>query len=107
MMRNLFCVVIILISMLVILIANAADLQAAGRESARGDLFYNFYVSPVGYPSVGAQLYPCPRPAPQVVGRTYITYQPLMPHEFLYHHHRRYKSYHSDTGTTRVNVWWH
>ena len=60
------------------------------RHSTPGDLFYNYYVPPVGPSSVGAELYPCPRPTPPLVGHTYITYQPLMPHEFLYKHHRHY-----------------
>ncbi len=107
MIRSLLCAVIIFLTMLAALNCNTAAVQAAGRESAPGDLFYNFYVPPVGYPSVGAQLYPSPRPTPPLVGWTYVTYQPLMPHEFLYHHHRVYKTYHYDTGPTRTSVWWH
>lgn len=77
------------------------------RHSTAGDLFYNYYVPPVGYGSVGAQLYPCPRPTPPWVGHTYITYQPLMPHEFLYKHHRIYKTKHVDAPRTRTRVrWW-
>ncbi len=53
-------------------------------------LFYNYYVGPPGVP---AQLYPMPRPTPAYVGQVWITYPPLMPHEFLYHHHRRYYKY--------------
>jgi hypothetical protein len=53
-------------------------------------LFYNYYVGPPGVP---AQLYPMPRPTPAYVGQVWITYPPLMPHEFLYHHHRRYYRY--------------
>jgi hypothetical protein len=53
-------------------------------------LFYNYYVGPPGVP---AQLYPMPRPTPANVGQVWITYPPLMPHEFLYHHHRRYYRY--------------
>ena len=53
-------------------------------------LFYNYYVGPPGVP---AQLYPMPRPTPAFVGQVWITYPPLMPHEFLYHHHRRYYKY--------------
>jgi hypothetical protein len=40
------------------------------------------------------------------VGHTYVTYQPLMPHEFLYKHHRVYKTKHADAPRTRTSVWW-
>ena len=76
------------------------------RHSTAGDLFYNEYVPPVGCGSVGAQLYPCPRPTPPLVGHTYITYQPLMPQEFLYKHHRVYTTKHEDAPKTRTNVHW-
>ena len=76
------------------------------RHSTSGDLFYNYYVPPVGDGSVGAQMYPCPRPTPPLVGHTYITYQPLMPHEFLYKHHRVYKTVHEDAPRTRTSVHW-
>jgi hypothetical protein len=103
MIRSLFCAMMISVALLVFLSGN----PASGRESAPGDLFYNFYVPPVGAQSVGAALYPCPRPTPPVVGWTYITYQPLMPHEFLYHHYRTYTCYHSDAKRTQTSVWWH
>ena len=66
----------------------------------------NYYVQPDGYPSVGAQLYLCPRPAPPLVGQTYITYPPLAPHEFLYHHSRVYWTNHADARRTRTSVHW-
>jgi hypothetical protein len=80
--------------------------QAQARQSTSGDLFYNYYVPPVGYGSVGADLYPCPRPTPPLVGHTYVTYQPLMPHEFLYTHHRVYRTGHADAPPTRTSVQW-
>jgi hypothetical protein len=80
--------------------------QAQARQSTSGDLFYNYYVPPVGYGSVGAELYPCPRPTPPLVGHTYVTYQPLMPHEFLYQHHRVYWTGHADAPPTRTSVHW-
>jgi hypothetical protein len=107
MIRSFLCAMIVFITMLAVFGGNPAAVQAADRQSAPGDLFYNFYVPPVGYQSVGAELYPCPRPVPPLVGYTYITYQPLMPHEFLYHHRRTYAYYHSDDGKTRTSVWWH
>ena len=79
----------------------AVNCIGAGRASAqdycsRGfspDLFYNYYVAPVPcgcYGAMGAQLYVSPRPVPPLVGHTYITYQPLLPQEFLYAHSRTY-----------------
>lgn len=53
-----------------------------------------------------ARLYPSPRPTPPLVGRTSITYQPLAPHEFLYEHHRVYRTSHGAAGTTRTSVRW-
>lgn len=68
------------------------------------DLFYNYYVPPT-CGGVGAELYLSPRPVPAHVGHTYITYQPLMPHEFLYAHHRTYHRYYNGgQGLTRTHV---
>ena len=91
---------------------NQAHAQDYCGPYSRPDLFYNYYVPPVVCPctggAAGAELYPCPRPTPPLVGQTYITYQPLDPHEFLYRHHR---SYYRDNGpyagVTHVHVcWW-
>jgi hypothetical protein len=77
---------------------------------SRPDLFYNYYVPPVAccwHGGEGAQLYPCPRPTPPLVGETYITYQPLDPHEFLYRHHRcYYRDNGPYAGVTKTHVWW-
>ncbi len=68
------------------------------------DLFYNYYVPPT-CGGVGAELYISPRPVPPHAGHTYITYQPLYPHEFMYHHHRTYhRYYNSGQGLTRTHV---
>ena len=71
------------------------------------DLFYNFYIPPT-CGGVGAELYPSPFPVPAHVGHTYYTYQPFMPHEFLYKHHRTYHRYYNEgRGLTRTSVrWW-
>jgi hypothetical protein len=71
------------------------------------DLFYNFYVPPT-CGGVGVGIYPAPLPVPAHVGHTYYTYQPLMPHEFLYQHHRTYHRYYNEgRGLTRTSVhWW-
>jgi hypothetical protein len=76
------------------------------------DLFYNYYAAPVPCSTnpgaVGAQLYVSPRPVPPWVGHTYITYPPLLPHEFLYHHRRTYYRGHGPHGgLTRTTVRWH
>ncbi len=76
------------------------------RHGTPGALFANYYVPPVGPNSVGAQLYPCPRPTPPLVGHTYITYEPLDPHEFLYRHNRVYWTAHADAPPTRTSVHW-
>ena len=68
---------------------------------------YNYYVHPGAAGLVGAQLYVSPRPTPPLVGHTYITYPPLMPHEFLYQHHRVYETYNPGSGWTRTRVRWH
>ena len=74
------------------------------RNYADQDLFYNHYVGN-NCGGMGAQLYLSPRPVPQFVGNTYITYQPLMPHEFLYQHHRTYHRYYNGgLGMTRTSV---
>lgn len=89
---------------LVLCVALAAFGAGWNRASA-DDLFYNFYVGPS--PNVGgvpAQLYVSPRPAPPLVGHTYITYQPMMPHEFLYQHHRTYYRYFPSGGYTRTKI---
>ncbi|MEN6457990.1 MAG: hypothetical protein ABFC63_03605 [Thermoguttaceae bacterium] len=75
-------------------------------QGTAGDLFANYYAAPIGYPGAGAKLYVSPRPTPPVVGHTYITYQPLMPHEFLYPHHRVYVTKHDDAPRTRTSVHW-
>jgi len=68
------------------------------------DLFYNYYAWP-SCTGLGAELYVSPRPVPPHVGHTYITYQPLMPHEFMYHHHRTYHRYYNGgQGLNRTAV---
>jgi hypothetical protein len=71
-----------------------------------GNLFYNEYVPPDPYWGLGAQLYVSPRPTPPYVGHTFITYQPLMPQEFLYPHHRVYYRENPGVGVTKTKVSW-
>jgi hypothetical protein len=84
----------------------AHQAQAAARHRTAPDLFYNFYVPPGGCPGVPARLYLCPRPTPPLVGHTYVTYEPLMPHEFLYKHTRTYWRQNPGAGWTRTVVTW-
>ena len=85
--------------------AQQAWAQRPAYVTSQYDLFYNYYVGPAGQP---AQLYVSPRPAPPFVGHTYLTYQPLLPHEFLYKHRRTYRRHISSAvpiNTTHVR-WW-
>lgn len=74
------------------------------RPGRNPDLFYNYYLPP-GCGVVGSDLYLSPGEVPRHVGHTYITYQPLMPHEFLYPHHRTYYQYYDGgRGLNRTHV---
>ncbi len=71
------------------------------------DLFANYYV-PGTCGGVPAQMYPAPHYVPPMAGYTYVTYQPLMPHELLYTHHRSYYRYYDGgRGMTRASVHWY
>ncbi len=85
--------------------APAAPIAAGGPVASPG--VFNYYVQPGAAGQVGAQLYVAPRPTPPLVGHTYVTYPPLAPHEFLYHHHRAYHTYNPGSGWTRTRVRWH
>ena len=68
------------------------------------DLFYNYYAQPGPYNGAAAGMYPAPLPVPPNVGHTYVTYQPFMPHEYLYKHARSYYTYNPGSGWRRTNV---
>ena len=68
------------------------------------DLFYNYYAQPGPYNGAAAQMYVSPRPVPANVGHTYVTYQPFMPHEYLYKHERSYYTHNPGAGWRRTNV---
>ena len=70
------------------------------------DLFYNFYEGPDPSGTTTA-MYISPRPVPAHVGHTYTTYQPFMPHEYMYQHHRSYWTHHPGNGWTRTKVRYH
>jgi hypothetical protein len=65
-----------------------AEATAAGPYQA--GLFENYYVSPSITGSMGAKMYPSPRPVPAWVGHTYYTYEGLYPHEHMYPHMKHY-----------------
>jgi hypothetical protein len=70
------------------------------------ELFYNYY-APGTCGGVPANMYLAPQPVPAWVGHTYYTYQPMMPHELLYKHHRTYyRYYNGGRGMTRTSVSW-
>ncbi len=74
-------------------------------QAAHPDIFYNFYQGPTKYGAgAPAQLYVSPLPTPPLVGHTWNTYPPLMPHEFLYHHKRAYYKYYRDGGFATSHV---
>ena len=80
--------------------------QCQYRYYGQPDLFYNYYAWP-SCSGVGAEMYLSPRPVPPHVGHTFITYQPLYPHEFLYAHHRTYHRYYNGgQGLNRTSVRW-
>jgi hypothetical protein len=67
------------------------------------DLFYNFYEGPD--PSgTAAAMYVSPRPVPVHVGHTYTTYQPWMPHEYLYRHTRSHYAHVPGAGWSRAKI---
>ena len=68
------------------------------------DLFYNYYAQPGPYNGAAAGIYPSPGPVPPRVGWTWVTYQPFMPHEYMYAHQRSYYTYNRGAGWTRTNV---
>ena len=75
-------------------------------ECSQPDVFYNFYQP--GNCGVPAAAFPAPFPTPPNAGRLYVTYQPLMPNELLYMHHRTYhQAYNKGFGLNRTSVHWH
>jgi hypothetical protein len=77
---------------------------AIGRQFSRPDLFYNFYTQGQAN-QINAQMYIAPVPVPPWVGNTFYTYQPFMPHEFLYSHNDRYHHiYDNGRGLNRTSI---
>ena len=57
------------------------------------NVFYNHYLHPAA-DGTAASMYPAPMPVPARVGQTQYTYQPLLPHEYMYRHDRVYYTPH-------------
>jgi hypothetical protein len=80
--------------------------DASGWRQTAPPIFTNYYVPP-SCCGPGAMLYVSPLPVPPLTGHTYVTYQPWMPHEFMYHHHRTYYKWHPRGGNyTKVRAFW-
>ena len=75
-------------------------------EESQPDVFHDFYQP--GNGGVPARAFPAPFPAPPRAGRSYTTYQPFMPNEWLYMHHRTYhQHYNMGMGLNRTSVAWY
>ncbi len=71
-------------------------------------LTYNYYYPPQGAAPYPPRMYLCPRPVPEFVGYTWISYEPMAPHEFLWRNHgRRYYRDHGDGGSTITTINWY
>ena len=84
--------------------------QAEGLAAApRYDLFYNYYEGGGVSGGLPVGMYPSPQPVPARVGGTYMTYQALYPHQFMYPHAQTYRRYKRGNvvpmNTTRAVYW--
>jgi hypothetical protein len=87
--------------------ARGEVIEAQPVQYGQPGLFHNYYV-PAGSGRFATQLYVAPLPVPTNVGHTYYTYQPLLPHELLYDHHRSYHRYsNGGRGFNRTSVKWY
>lgn len=88
------------------LLAHLGRPREYGEPASTGpDLFYNFYNGPTGGATYSAAMYPSPRLTPPVTGYSYYTYQPVMPHEYMYRHKRKYHHYsNGNRGLTKTTV---
>ena len=83
--------------------ASEGHMKRSISYQSKNDLFANYYEGP--QPSGRtASMYVSPLPVPPHVGHTYMTYQPLMPHEYLYRHTRSHYSHVPGAGWTRAKV---
>jgi hypothetical protein len=93
------------IAVLTVLHVDVVESHSAHAQRSGSDQFYNYYVGgPNGAGGHPAQLYVSPRPTPPMVGHTYMTYQGLYPHEFMYKHRREYTTCNADGSSTRTRI---
>ncbi len=79
--------------------------QREARTVYSNHMFNNYYVGPSCCAGgAAAQLYVSPLPTPPMVGHTYITYQPLLPHEMMYRHNRTYFRNNGREGWSHTRV---
>ena len=77
--------------------------QFIPKQYPQPELFYNYYSN--GQNQVNAEMYLSPVPVPPFVGNTWYTYQPLMPHNYLYPHTDTYHNHYDyGRGTNRTRV---
>ncbi|MBI84973.1 MAG: hypothetical protein CMJ81_17405 [Planctomycetaceae bacterium] len=88
------------------LLAHLGSPVEYGEPASTGpDLFYNFYNGPTGGATYSAAMYPSPNLTPPVTGYSYYTYQPVMPHEYMYRHKRKYHHYYNgNRGLNKTTV---
>jgi hypothetical protein len=109
MVTRIFAVGVLTCLMSSLLDCASASAEVEGRfkrhisYQSKNDLFYNYYEGPA--PSgTAAQMYISPLPVPANVGHTYTTYQPLMPHEYMYHHSRSHYAHVPGAGWSRAKI---
>jgi hypothetical protein len=86
------------------LVTSPSQAQQPGWQGHTPNL-NNYYMTPGYGGATASQLYVSPGPVPPFVGHTYITYQPLAPHNQLYPHYNSYHRYYDEgRGLTRAKV---
>ena len=74
-----------------------------GPDANSPDLFYNYYQGANAEHTAG--MYPAPYAIPSITGQTYFTYQPFLPHEYMYTHSRSYyRMANFNQGLNRTHV---
>ena len=107
--RSLLAACVLSGAMLVVSPSNAQQPVCANAECRQWPTYTpnlnNNYLTPAYCGANPAQLYVSPGPVPAWVGHTYITYEPLMPHNQMYPHYDSYHRYHDQgRGLTRTKV---
>ena len=83
--------------------AAAESVTPLGPNANSPDLFYNYYQGANAEHTAG--MYPAPYAIPSITGQTYFTYQPFLPHEYMYSHSRSYyRMYNFNRRLNRTHV---